>query len=75
MTLSLFDAGCGPSSPSPGPGWPRVLGAALVAASLLFGSGFLRCTAPVVMPPHVLPDSAIATDATTWPHLTTEGNG
>lgn len=70
MTLSLLDLGNGPSSPTPGPRWPHVVGAVLVAAALLL-AGPLRCTAPVTVPPHEFHEEHFATDATTWSHSTT----
>lgn len=74
MTLSLLDLGNGPSSPTPGPRWPTVVGAVLVAAALLF-AGPLRCTAPLTMPPHAIPMDGLATGTTTWTPSTegTEG--
>lgn len=74
MTLSLLDLGNGPSSPTPGPRWPTVVGAVLVAAALLF-SGPLRCTAPVTMPPHEVPEAGFATGSTTWSPSTEETEG
>ena len=71
MTLSLLDAGCGPSSPSSGPDWWKLVGALLIGAALLF-AGPLRCTAPAVMPPRIVPDTAIALDTTTWSHTASE---
>lgn len=64
MTLSLLDLGNAPSDSPRGPRWQHVAGAVLVAAALLF-AGPLRCTAPTVMPPRIVPDSTVATDATT----------
>ena len=72
MTLSLLDAGCGPSSPSQGPDWLKLVGALLVAAALLV-AGPLRCTAPIAIPQRAVPADHFATDATTWSHSTTEG--
>ncbi len=72
MTLSLLDAGCGPSSPSQGPDWLKLVGALLVAAALLV-AGPLRCTAPIAIPQRAVPEDHFATDATTWSHSTTEG--
>ena len=74
MTLSLLDLGNGPSSPTPGPRWPHVVGAVLVAAALLF-AGPLRCTAPVTMPPHATPTDGLATGTTTWSHSTERTKG
>lgn len=74
MTLPLLDLGNGPSSPTPGPRWPHVVGAVLVAAVLLF-AGPLRCTAPVTVPPREIPEDHIATDATTWSHPTERDDG
>ena len=73
MANSLLDAGCGPSSPSSGPDWWKLVGALLVGAALLF-AGPLRCTAPVGVPPRIVPEDHFATDATTWSHPTSEGN-
>ena len=42
------DASAGPSSPTPGLGWRRVVGAVLVALLLLIMPGPFRCTLPVV---------------------------
>lgn len=53
------------ASPPPDRGWWRVVGAAIVAALLLF-SGPLRCTAPAAIPPRAEPVSAIVQTATTW---------
>ncbi len=72
MTLPLLDLSNGPSSPTPGPRWPHVVGALLVAAVLLF-TGPLRCTAPVTVPPRIVPDDVLANYATTWSHPSDEG--
>jgi len=55
--------------PPVGPRWLHVVGAALVAALLLF-SGPLRCTAPVTLPPHEVPEAGLATGTTTWSRST-----
>lgn len=73
MTLSLLDLGNGPSSPTPGPRWPHIVGAVLVAAALLF-AGPLRCTAPLTVPPRIVPDGVLSNYATTWSHPSNEGN-
>jgi len=74
MTLQLLDLDNGPSSPSPRPRWPHIVGAVVVAAGLLF-AGPLRCTAPIAVPPREVPEAGFATDATTWSHPATGVQG
>ena len=73
MTLSLLDTSCGPSSPSSGPDWWKLVGALVIGGLLLF-AGPLRCTAPVGMPPRPTIEGHFAGTATTWtPHEESEG--
>jgi len=73
VTLSLLEAGFGPSSPSSGPDWLKLVGAILVALVLLLISGPFYC-APVPAPGRLLHDDPLANYATTWSHSdSTEG--
>lgn len=70
MTSPLLVAGHGPSSPSSGPDWRRVLGALLVTALLLLVSRPFHCAGPVEAPPRLAPDRHHALDANTWSSAT-----